>query len=260
MAEGTKNLKTLLIEKSSDILVIRLNRPKVLNAVTSTMREELDIALGSVNDDQSVQGVVITGSGIKAFCAGQDLEEASTFGLGDADEWMEQTRRMFSAVRNIDKPCIAAVNGIAAGAGLQIALLCDLRIGTATTRMAQPEIKAGLGSVLGSYLLSLYFGHARSIELSLTARYVDAKECLQIGLLNKLVDSSNVLETAIEEGNRLAQQPKKAFKLTKERYREVTQQGFEDAFSAAGRFVSEAYKTGEPQTIMANFLKGRKNG
>lgn len=255
---NNKILETIYLERHNDILVVFLNRPEVLNAVTSAMRVELCKVLASVNDDPSMRAVVITGAGGKAFCAGQDLKEASTFTSNDAGEWMEQTRRMFSAIRDLDKPCVAAVNGVAAGAGLQIALLCDLRVGCNLTRMSQPEIKAGLGSVLGSHLLSLYFGHARSAELSLTARFVAAQECLEIGLLNKLVENGSVLSAALEVAEDLTLQPIGAFQLTKKRYRQTTQTGFDDAFSAAHQYIYEAYETGEPQAIMSEFKKGRR--
>ncbi|SVD01081.1 uncharacterized protein METZ01_LOCUS353935, partial [marine metagenome] len=122
----------------------------------------------------------------------------------------------------------------------------------------QPEIKAGLGSVLGSHLLSLYFGHARSAELSLTARFVASQECLEIGLLNRLVENSNVLSTALAIAADLALQPTGAFQLTKKRYRQATQTGLNDAFNAARQYICEAYETGEPQAIMSEFKKGRR--
>ena len=253
----SNKLQTLVLERSNDILLVFLNRPKVLNAVTATMRAELNTVLSPVNDDQSIRAVVLTGTGDRAFCAGQDLQEAAAFDKSDAQEWMEQTRRAFTAIRNLDKPCVSAVNGVAAGAGLQLALLCDLRVGHALTRMGQPEIRAGLGSVLGSYLLSLYFGHARSAELSLTARFVDAKECAQIGLLNRIVDANRLVDTAVEMAEELALQPPCAFRLTKRRYRQTTQAGFDDVFNAASQYIHEAYDSGEPQVAMSSFIERR---
>ncbi|PPR16147.1 MAG: Short-chain-enoyl-CoA hydratase [Alphaproteobacteria bacterium MarineAlpha9_Bin7] len=251
------NLQTLELKHCDGILLVYLKRPKVLNAVTAKMRNELAEVLSPVNDDNGIRGVAITGAGDRAFCAGQDLDEAASFASGDAEKWMEQTRHTFAALRDLDKPCVSAINGVAAGAGLQLALLCDLRVGHSGTRMGQPEIKAGLASVLGSYLLSLYFGHARSVELSLTARFVHAEECLQLGLLNRIVAHDKVVDTAVEMANELAEQPPGAFRLTKQRYRHVTQAGFDDVFNAAIRYVREAYESGEPQAVMSNFVKRR---
>ena len=253
----TNNLQTLALERRNGILLVFLNRPKRLNAVNAVMRAELNAVLSPVNDDKSIRAVVLTGKGDRAFCAGQDLEEAATFDEGNAEEWMEQTRLAFSAIRNLDKPCVASVNGVAAGAGLQIALLCDLRVGDTRTRMSQPEIKAGLGSILGSHLLTLYFGLARSMDLSLTARFVASKECLQIGLLNRIADTNTLTDVAIEVAEELTLQPPGAFQLTKQRYRQETQAGFDNVFIAASKYVREAYNTGEPQTVMSNFIKRR---
>ena len=252
------NLQTLELERRNDTLLVFLNRPKRLNAVNATMRAELNTVLSPVNDDKSIRAVVLTGAGDRAFCAGQDLGEAATFDESRADEWMEQTRLAFSVIRNLDKPCVAAVNGVAAGAGLQLALLCDLRVGHALTRMGQPEIKAGLGSVLGSYLLTLYFGLARSMDLSLTARFVDAEECLRIGLLNRIADANTLTDTAIKMVEGLASQPPGAFRLTKRRYRQETQAGFDDVFNAASKYVRDAYDIGEPQAIMSKFIERRR--
>ena len=251
----TNKLQTLILERRNDILLVFLNRSKVLNAINATMRTELNTVLSPVNDDPSIRAVVLTGTGDRAFCAGQDLQEAADFNRSNAQEWMEQTRRAFTAIRNLDKPCVSAINGVAAGAGLQLALLCDLRVGHGRTRMGQPEIKAGLASVLGSYLLSLYFGHARSAELSLTARFVEATECVQIGLLNRIVDANRLVDTAVEMAKELALQPPGAFLLTKRRYRQTTQAGFDDVFNVASQYIREAYNSGEPQSAMSSFIK-----
>ena len=253
----TNKFQTLILERHNDILLVFLNRPKVLNAITATMRAELHTVLSPVNDDPSIRAVVLTGTGDRAFCAGQDLQEAATFNRSDAQEWMQQTKRAFTAIRDLDKPCVSAINGVAAGAGLQLALLCDLRVGHARTRMGQPEIKAGLASVLGSYLLSLYFGHARSAELSLTARFVEAPECVQIGLLNRIVDVNRLVDTAVEMAEELALHPPSAFRLTKRRYRQTTQAGFDDVFNVASQYISEAYDSGEPQSVMSSFIERR---
>ena len=251
------NLETLALERRNGILLVFLNRPKRLNAVNATMRAELNTVLSPVNSDKSIRAVVLTGKGDRAFCAGQDLEEAATFDGRNAEEWMEQTRLAFSAIRNLDKPCIASINGVAAGAGLQLALLCDRRVGNTRTRMSQPEVKAGLGSILGSHLLTLYFGLARSMDLSLTARFVESEECLQIGLLNQIADANTLTDVAIKMAEELSLQPPGAFRLTKQRYRQETQAGFDNVFSTASEYVREAYDIGEPQTVMSNFI-GRR--
>ena len=239
------------------IRTVTLNRPEARNALHAEMRAEIRAALAPVNADPAIRAAVVTGAGGKAFCAGNDLAELVRLDAEDAAAWVDDLRRCHEAVRNLDKPCVAAIGGVAAGAGLQIALLCDLRIGEPGTRIGQPEINVGLASVIGVQLMALAVGHARTQDLALSGRLADADEALRIGLLDRVVAADSLAAEAAA-ARLLAERPPNAFRLAKRRLRETTQEAFDSAFAAARRLQRAAYESGEPQAVMARFLERRR--
>lgn len=247
----------LIVEHRNDVGIITLNRPDVLNAWHSAMRKELASALETLNQDPAIRAVVITGAGDRAFSAGQDLGEAKTFQTERAAQWIEEWRELYGAIRAMRKPLIAALNGVAAGSAFQVALQCDLRIGHRDSRMGQPEINSGIASTLGPWLMKEMLGLSRTIELTLTGRMMDGEECHRIGLIHHLVEPAQVLAKAMEIAAELAAKPPVAMRLNKQRFAEVTQQGFDDALQAGTRIQKEAYASGEPQRMMEAFFAQR---
>lgn len=247
-------------EQHDDVLVLTLNRPKSLNAINSELREQLVAALGSANGDRDVRAIVITGAGDRAFCSGQDLGETVRYGINDLESWLSANHAMYRAVRDLDKPALAAFNGVAAGAGFQIGLCCDLRVGYAEMKIGQPEIKAGLASIVGSQMMTQYLGFGLNVELSLTGELISGQRAYEIGLLSRLAPREQVLDTAMELAARLAKLPQTAMRLTKRRFRAQTQRGFESALEVAIASQKEAYASGEPQAAMQEFLAKRGGG
>ena len=240
------------------VRTITLNRPEALNAAHAAMRAEIRAALAPVNDDPAIRAVIVTGAGGKAFCAGNDLAETRALTAATSGAWIEALRLHHRAIRDLDKPCVAAVNGVAAGAGLQIALLCDLRIGCPATRIGQPEINVGLASVIGVQLMELAIGHARTQDLALSGRLAGAEEALAMGLLNRIVAADALMDEACEAARFLAARPPGAFRLSKRRLRDMTQAAFDSAFHAALELQRAAYESGEPQAVMARFFATRR--
>jgi len=240
------------------ILVLTLNRPDALNAIDTPLRDALIDALAGANTDDAVSAVVITGAGPKGFCAGQDLSETARYTLDDVADWLRANHRLYGAVRALDKPTVAAFNGVAAGAGFQIGLCCDLRVGYPEMRIGQPEIKAGLASIVGSQMMTQYLGYGHNVELSLLGDLVDGRRAYELGLLNRLVEHDQVLPIALDLAGRLAALPPTAMRLTKQRFRALTQPGFDAALEAAITAQQSAYRSGEPQAAMARFLAGRR--
>ncbi len=251
-------MKFIDVHDEDGIRTITLNRPGARNASHAGMRSEILTTLAPINDDPAIRAVVITGAGDKAFCAGNDLAETRGLNERTSGIWVADLRRHHDAFRNLDKPCVAALNGVAAGAGLQIALLCDLRIGHADTRIGQPEINVGLASVIGVQLMELALGHSRTQDLALSGRLVMAEEALRIGLLDRLVAAEELMEVTLQEARMLAEKPPNAFRLSKLRLREMTQAAWDSAFAAASRLQPMAYASGEPQAAMARFLDRRR--
>ncbi len=236
------------------IVCVTLNRPALLNAVSQALREQLIATLNALNQDPAVQAIVITGSGERAFCAGQDLAEAAALQAADIEPWLQSQRDMYQAVRNLDKPCVAALNGVTAGAGFQIAMCADWRIAHPDTRIGQPEVKAGLGSIVGTYLMSLHVGMNHNAQLSLSGDLITAQRGYEIGLITQLTDG-DVRPEAVACAQALAQRPPTAFRETKRFMRALTQAGF-DAAAHAGIAAQQAcFAAGEPQAAMARFRK-----
>lgn len=250
-------MSEIRIESADGIAVITLNRPERMNAVSHALREQLIEALGGANRDESIRAVVITGAGNRAFCAGQDLDEASEVEWTRLVPWLNAQRAMYQAVRDLDKPCIAALNGTAAGAGFQVALCADWRIAAANTRLGQPEVKAGLASIVGSYLMTLHIGHTHNLQLSLSGELIDGQRAYEIGLVTELTEQANVLPAAMQRARILAALPATAVRLSKQRFRAMTQAGFDDACVAGIRAQLECYAQGEPQEAMRKFLAAR---
>ena len=247
--------RSVLVEIENQVALVTLNRPANLNAVNQNLRSALITALTQLNDDPAVKAVVLTGAGDRAFCAGQDLEEASAVDWKQIAPWLNAQRAMYQAVRDLDKPCVVAINGVAAGAGMQLALCGDWRVATPDARIGQPEVKAGLASIVGSYLLSLHVGLTHNAQLSLSGELINGQRAHEIGLVTEL--ASDVLGAAIVRARSLAQLPATAIRLSKQRFRALTQPGFDDACTAGIRAQLECYASGEPQTLMSAFLDAR---
>ena len=249
--------KFIEVRKEENIGIITLNRPEKLNAWHKPMRDELIDALKNFESNQNIRAIILTGAGDRAFCAGQDLGEAKTFDPNRAEEWIEEWRVVYGLLLGLSKPIVAALNGVAAGSGFQVALLTDIRIGHPGVKMGQPEINSGIASITGPWIMKEMLGLSRTIELALTGRMMDAEECYRIGLIHRLVPQEELMREALDMARLLASKPPVAMRLTKQRFREVTEKGLEDVLGAAARIHREGYATGEPQAVMKKFLEKR---
>jgi enoyl-CoA hydratase/carnithine racemase len=246
------------VQNLDEVSIITLDRPARMNAVSQALRAQLIDALTAVNKDDRIRAVVITGAGNRAFCAGQDLDEASDVDWKRIVPWLNAQRAMYQAVRDLDKPCVAALNGTAAGAGFQIALCADWRIAAPEIRIGQPEVKAGLASIVGSYLMTLHVGLTHNVQLSLSGELINGQRAYEIGLVTELTTRENILAAALKRAQVLAALPATATRLSKQRFRALTQPGFDDACVAGIRAQLECYAQGEPQEAMNRFLAARE--
>lgn len=247
------------LERNDTTAIVTLNRPEVLNAVDMELRETLITLLAELNKDDAVRAVVLTGAGERAFSSGQDLEEMVRYTVNDIDSWLTRQHAMYAAVRDLDKPCVVAFNGVAAGAGFQIALCADLRVGYPEMKLGQPEIKAGLASIVGSYLMTMHLGLSKNIELSLTGELISGQVAYEIGILNHMVPREQVMPKALSLAAEMAKLAPTAMRLTKQRFRKLTQPGFDAVLEEAKIAQKEAYASGEPQAAMRKFLEARKS-
>lgn len=199
----------LLLEKRDRVALVTLNRPEKRNALSIALRDEIDHCLGELEADDDVSVAVITGAG-PVFCAGFDTTE---FAPDKMQAVEESSNRYHRRLAEFGKPLVAAVNGPAMGGGLDLAVLCDLRIASDAAAFAHPEIRFGAPALFGPLREIIGGGPAR--ELCLTARRVDAQEALRIGLVSKVVPADRLRDEALAVASEIAQAPLAALKATK---------------------------------------------
>ncbi len=212
--------ETILVEKKNKIERITLNRPSALNAINEKMGEEFHTALKEAERDEATRCLIITGAG-RAFSAGEDVSGLKErYGGGAQPSLGDHLRKKYHPIilriRNMEKPVIARINGMAAGSGASIALACDIRIASEEAGLKQAFIGVGLVPDSGSsFFLTRTLGPGRALELIMTGRTVGAKEAETLGLVNKVVPASELEKAANEVAEKLANGPTKAFGLSK---------------------------------------------
>ncbi len=212
--------ETIQYEKSNGIGVITLNRPDVLNAVNERMGKELLDALRNADRDDEVRCLILTGRG-RGFCAGEDIQDLrGQYERGENPKLGERLLHKYNPIirriRQMQKPVIAAVNGVAAGAGAGIAYSCDIRIASDNAKFIQAFIRVGLAPDSGtSFFLPRLVGFAKALELALTGDELTSKDAERFGLVSKVVPLEQLMTSARELAIKLAQGPTRAIGLTK---------------------------------------------
>ncbi len=223
--------QNILWEEQGGVGIITLHRPAALNALNRPHLRELNHAVERAAFDPGVRSLVITGAG-RGFSAGADVKE---WGAGEGDEepsagWIDLAHTLITRIYRLPKPVVAAVNGVAVGAGCDMALASDLRVASTTARFGQAYIRLGYcPDAGGSFLLPRLIGEARAMELIYTGHIIDADEANRLGLLNALVEPGELMPTALELAGRLAKGPTIAIGLAKENIRRNATLGIEDA-------------------------------
>jgi 2-(1,2-epoxy-1,2-dihydrophenyl)acetyl-CoA isomerase len=259
---GENGYETITAESREGVLILTLNRPDSLNAVTVTLLSELGDALKEAAADDGVRCIVLTGAG-RGFCSGQDLSEVKSD--GDSLPLGERVRRHYNPVvrrlRSIEKPVIAAVNGIAAGAGASLAMACDLRVASEDAAFMQAFVKVGLiPDSGGTYILPALAGPARAAEMAFTGRKVDAVEAKRIGMVNRVVPAEELMESALELAAELAALPTKAIGLTKRAFNRAVLPDLDEHLDYEADLQEIASRTEDHQEGVAAFLEKRKPG
>ncbi|MEW6732558.1 MAG: enoyl-CoA hydratase [Acidobacteriota bacterium] len=213
------SFETLIFTKEDRIVWLTLNRPEKLNALVGAAREELYTALDAAEVDQEVRAVVITGAG-KGFCAGGDIDYMAQLRENNDvigfRKLLESGRRVVMKIQALEKPVVAMINGAAAGAGLNLALACDIRIAAETAKFSQAFAKIGLHPDWGgSYFLPRLIGTAHACEMIFTGDTIDAREAWRIGLVNRVVPAEELLTTTRILVAKLVARPPRAIALAK---------------------------------------------
>lgn len=189
--------QNLLLESSEGVATLTVNRPDKLNALNRATMEELGNAFEQIAGDDSVGGVIVTGSGQKGFVAGADIAELAEMGPVEGVEVSRLGQKVFRSIELSRKPVIAAVNGFALGGGCELALACHLRIASDNAKFGLPEVKLGiLPGYGGTVRLPRIVGKGRALELILTGEMIGAAEAHRIGLVNRVTSQEKLLEDA----------------------------------------------------------------
>lgn len=199
------NFQNILTAKEGHIFTITLNRPDKLNALNHLTIQEVGLAMKLANGDPEVRGIILTGSGEKAFAAGADISEFAHFSPDEAEKLSRDGNSVFTGIEHSAKPVIAAVNGFALGGGCELAMACQLRIASENARFGQPEVNLGLTpGYAGTQRLVQLIGKGKALEYLMTADMIPAAEALRLGLVNYVVPQAELLGKAREMLDKIA--------------------------------------------------------
>lgn len=211
--------ETIIFENKDDIAKLTLNRPDRLNSLNTQLITELYEGLEESRKNPQVRAIILTGAG-RGFCSGADTSDLGSKSVeGGAEDFgirMERYSRVIKALRDIEKPVIASVNGPAVAAGMNLALACDIRIASDRARFGETFVRVGLSPDCGGgYLLWRLVGLSKATELMFTGEIVSAEEAQRIGLVNKVVPHEELEKATMEFARRMAKGPTRAIGLAK---------------------------------------------
>src|SRR6516165_10816098 len=191
------DFQNLHYETKDKIAYITIDRPKLLNALSMAVMDELRRAFAAAKGDPEVRVVILTGAGEKAFVAGADIGELAQQTPIAAKEYTHRGQAVLDAIENLGKPVIACINGFALGGGCELALACTMRLASENAKLGQPEVKLGLmPGYGGTQRLPRLVGKGQAMQIVLTGEMISAAEALRIGLVNQVVSQSELISTA----------------------------------------------------------------
>jgi len=260
----TSSTDELLVHQDGHVLVITFNRPDRLNTISRTMLGELSTVLVAADKDTDVRCIVVTGAG-RGFCAGLDLVDVGQGGIGTKST-EPRPRQLFdlrdapiTVMWGIDKPVIAAINGAAAGYGMDMSLIADMRIAGESAKLAAVMVKRNVVPESGgTWLLPRLIGWGKAAEIYYRGRTLNANESLEMGLVNTVVPDDQLMDTAMQWAHEIAENAPMAVQTTKRMMRMGLEESFDTSVDhlmmhLAGMFSSEDFKEG-----VQSFIEKRK--
>jgi len=252
----------LLVERDQGVARLTLNRPEVLNSFNRLMARELHRALEAIETDDSVRAVLLTGAG-RAFCAGQDLAEAAPRADGSLPDLGDFVRDGYNpiilAIRTLEKPVVCAVNGVAAGAGANLALACDIVLASSEASFIQSFSKIGvIPDSGGTFILPRIVGLQRATALTMLAEKVSAEQAHEWGMVYRVVEAPGLAEAAWATAVQLATQPTRALGLIKRAFNRSLGVDIEGQLDFEEELQREAGRTSDYAEGVRAFLEKRK--
>lgn len=249
------NEKFILTEQKGAVALITLNRPEKLNALSPDLLAELATALENFNSNAEVRVCILTG-GAKVFAAGADIDSMAK--ASAIDIYLRNTRALWHRIWSLDKPLIAAVNGVAFGGGCELAMSCDLIVAGESARFGQPEIKLGImPGAGGTQRWAKAVGPYRAMEIILTGEPISAQEAMAVGLVNRVVKDDQVLEEAQNLANLIAERPPVAVRLARHAVRFGVERTLLEGLELERRNYRMLYDSADQKEGMAAFLEKR---
>jgi len=251
--------ENLLVERHDGVMVVTINRPKVLNALNAQTLTELGQVLDEVERDDTVRVIVLTGAGDRSFVAGADINELAVQTPTSGREYALAGQHVFDLVENMGKPVIAAINGYALGGGCELAMACTLRLAADTAKVGQPEISLGLiPGYAGTQRLPRLVGKGRAMELILTGTPIGADDALRIGLVNRVVPAAELMASARSLAQQLARSAPIAMRYIINAVNKGVEMPFADASQYEATLFGLVASTDDMREGTAAFLQKRK--
>lgn len=245
----------IVTERIGNTVLVRLNRPKQLNALCNALAEELLATLAPMDQDPDVGCFVITGND-KAFAAGADISEMQNRNFPDMAE--DDYFSIWEGFGKLRTPKIAAVNGFALGGGCELAMMCDFIIAGASAKFGQPEIKLGVIPAMGgSQRLTKLVGRSLAMDMILTGRMIDAEEAKSAGLIARLVEDDNVVETALKAAAKIASYSRPAVRLARDCVNQAEEIGMQNGVLFERRVFHSLFATQDQKEGMNAFVEKR---
>lgn len=253
-----QNYNTIILEKKGGIGYLTLNRPEVFNAISQELIDEMRDALARVDADEEIRVLIITGAG-KGFQAGADIRELSVMRPMDILRWNEGIVRNNAAVEDLRQPVIAAINGVAMGGGLELAISCQFRIVEEGVKLGLPEVKLGIiPGTGGTQRLPRLIGKTKAYELLLLGEPIDAQEAYRIGLVNRVVPKGQAVAAAEELAGRIMANAPIAVELCKDAVEIGMDLPIEQAVQYSQKNCITCFSTEDMKEGTTAFLEKRK--
>jgi enoyl-CoA hydratase len=249
----------LLVEKKEPIGIIVINRPKALNSLNTETLMELQGVLNDMELDDKIKVIILTGSGKKSFVAGADIAEMRDKNFVEATEFSRLGSNIFRRIELLNKPVIAAVNGFALGGGCELAMSCDIRLASQNAKFGQPEVTLGITpGFSGTQRLSRLIGPAKAKELIFTGNIIDAQEAKNLGLVNHVYQSEELMDKAVELANKIASNAQVAVNLAKSAINRGIETDIETGIAYEVNAFGICFTTKDQKEGMTAFLEKRK--
>lgn len=251
--------KSILFERINHAGVVTINRPDKLNALDENVLKELNSVLDEAEKEDGIAAVIITGAGDKAFVAGADITRLKELDIIAAKEFSEGGQALFNRIEKFKKPVIAAVNGYALGGGSELAWACHIRIASRKARFGQPEVNLGIiPGYGGTQRLVRLAGRGIATELMVTGDQIDAGQALELRLVNKVVESSELLPSALGIAESIAQRAPFAIKLALQAIDAAVQLPQDEGMKIEAQLFALACGTTDKEEGTSAFLEKRK--